>query len=149
MKVYNFFYFYSFIYILFLIGGYSLFNNIIHHKPIQYIQFNKNSPHFILKRLLQLSFITLLFSSIACLTQNINVYIISCILNIVSIIGYRIYFYKQDGLTYLIHIIMAIPIFLLPFYRSVIGTIHYFFIAFVILCLFMYKLYLFDYVYTN
>jgi hypothetical protein len=75
-------------------------------------------------------------------------YIISFILNALVIIGYRLYFYKNDLLTYVIHIIMAIPIFLLPFYSIILGIIDYYYILLLIIFLLIYKLYLFDYVYT-
>jgi hypothetical protein len=142
------FYFYIFIYIIFFIFNYSLLNDIINNKTIQIINFNENTPNFILKRFLQLSLITLIFSSIIFLNLNINLYIISFILNIIVIVGYRLYFYQNDLLTYFIHIIMAIPIFLLPFYTFFSGIINYYYILLLIIFLLIYKLYLFDYVYT-
>ena len=95
-RVKSLFYFYIFIYTIFLIFGYSFVNDIINNKTIQIINFDDNSSNFILKRCLQLSFITLLFSSITFLNPNINLYIISFILNVLVIIGYRLYFYKND-----------------------------------------------------
>jgi len=147
-RVKSLFYFYIFIYTIFLIFGYSFLNNIINNKTIQLVNFDDNSSNFILKRCLQLSFITLLFSSITFLNPNINLYIISFILNALVIIGYRAYFSKNDLLTYVIHIIMAIPIFLLPFYSIILGVIDYYYILLLIIFLLIYKLYLFDYVYT-
>ena len=84
-RVKSIFYFYIFIYTIFLIFGYSFLNNIINNKTIQIINFDDNSSNFILKRCLQLSFITLLFSSITFLNPNINLYIISFILNVLVI----------------------------------------------------------------
>ena len=136
------FYFYILIYLIFLIFGYSSLSDI------KIINFDKNSPNFILKRILQLSLITLLISSITFLILNINLYIISFILNIVVIIGYWLYFAKNNLLTYFIHIIMAIPIFLLPFYISFSGVINYNYILILIIFLLFYKLYLFNYVYN-
>ena len=147
-KFINLFYFYIFIYTILLIFGYSSLSNVINNKTIQIVNFKENTPNFILKRFLQLSLITLLFSSITVLNLNINTYIISVILNIVVIIGYRIYFDKNDFITYFIHIIMAIPIFLLPFYTFFSGTIYYYYILIFIVFLLIYKLHLFDYAYT-
>ena len=147
-RVKSLFYFYIFIYIIFLIFDYSFLNNIINNKTIKIINFHANSSNFILKRCLQLSFITLLFSSITFLNPNINLYVISVILNVLVIIGYRLYFYKNNLLTYFIHIIMAIPIFLLPFYTIILGVIDYYYILLLIIFLLIYRLYLFDYVYT-
>jgi len=144
----NIFYYYIIIYLIFLIFGYSLLSDIINNKTIKIINFDNNTPNFILKRILQLSLITLLFSSITFLSLNINLYIISFILNIVVIIGYWLYFAKNNLLTYFIHIIMAIPIFLLPFYISFYGVINYDYILILIVFLLFYKLYLFNYVYN-
>ena len=142
------FYFYILIYLIFLIFGYSLLSDIINNKTIKIINFDNNTPNFILKRILQLSLITLLISSITFLILNINLYIISFILNIVVIISYWLYFAKNDLLTYFIHIIMAIPIFLLPFYISFSGVINYNYILILIIFLLFYKLYLFNDVYN-
>lgn len=144
----NIFYYYIIIYLIFLIFGYSLLSDIINNKTIKIINFDNNTPNFILKRILQLSLITLLFSSITFLSLNINLYIISFILNIVVIIGYWLYFAKNNLLTYFIHIIMAIPIFLLPFCISFYGVINYDYILILIIFLLFYKLYLFNYVYN-
>jgi hypothetical protein len=144
----NIFYYYIIIYLIFLIFGYSLLSDIINNKTIKIINFDNNTPNFILKRILQLSLITLLFSSITFLSLNINLYIISFILNIVVIIGYWLYFAKNNLLTYFIHIIMAIPIFILPFYISFNGVINYDYILILIIFLLFYKLYLFNYVYN-
>lgn len=43
---------------------------------------------------------------------------------------------------------MAIPIFLLPLYSIILGVIDYYYILLLIIFLLIYKLYLFDYVYT-
>jgi hypothetical protein len=51
-------------------------------------------------------------------------------------------------LTYFIHIIMAIPIFLLPFCISFYSVINYDYILILIIFLLFYKLYLFNYVYN-
>ena len=147
-RVKSIFYFYIFIYTIFLIFGYSFLNDIINNKTIQIVNFDDNSSNFIVKRCLHLSFITLLFSSITFLNPNINLYVISFILNVLVIIGYRLYFYKNDLLTYFTHIIMAIPIFLLPLYSIILGVIDYYYILLLIIFLLIYKLYLFDYVYT-
>jgi hypothetical protein len=147
-KFIHLFYFYIFIYTILLIFGYSSLSNVINNKTIQIVNFKENTPNFILKRFLQLSLITLLFSSITVLNLNINTYIISVILNIVVIIGYGIYFDKNDFITYFIHIIMAIPIFLLPFYTFFSGIIYYYYILLFIVFLLIYKLHLFDYAYT-
>jgi hypothetical protein len=144
----NIFYYYIIIYLIFLIFGYSLLSDIINNKTIKIINFDNNTPNFILKRILQLSLITLLFSSITFLSLNINLYIISFILNIVVIIGYWLYFAKNNLLTYFIHIIMSIPIFILPFYISFNGVINYDYILILIIFLLFYKLYLFNYVYN-
>ena len=63
-RVKSLFYFYIFIYTIFLIFGYSFLNDIINNETIQLVNFDDNSSNFIVKRCLQLSFITLLFSSI-------------------------------------------------------------------------------------
>jgi hypothetical protein len=147
-RVKSIFYFYIFIYTIFLIFGYSFLNDIINNKTIQIVNFDDNSSNFIVKRCLQLSFITLLLSSVTFLNPNINLYVVSFILNVLVIIGYRLYFYKNDLLTYVTHIIMAIPIFLLPLYSIILGVIDYYYILLLIIFLLIYKLYLFDYVYT-
>ena len=66
-KFINLFYFYIFIYTILLIFGYSSLSNVINNKTIQIVNFKENTPNFILKRFLQLSLITLLFSSITVL----------------------------------------------------------------------------------
>ena len=81
------------------------------------------------------------------LNPNINLYIFSFILNVVVIIGYKFYFYKNDFLTFLIHIIMALPIFLFPFYNVITGIINYYYSLLLIIVLTIYKVYLFDYIY--
>ena len=144
-KFITFFIFYFLIYIIFLIFGYSSLSNIINNEKIKIISFDENNPSFILKRFLQLSLITLIFSSITFLTLNINLYIISFILNIVIIIGYKLYF--DDLLTYFIHIIIAIPIFVLPFYTVFVDIINYYILLLLVIFLLVYKFYLFEYVY--
>jgi hypothetical protein len=140
-------FFYIFVYTIFLIFGYSLLTDIINNKSLRLINFVDNSPNFIFKRLLQLSLITLLVSSMTFLNPNINLYIFSFILNVVVIIGYKFYFYKNDFLTFLIHIIMALPIFLFPFYNVITGIINYYYSLLLIIVLIIYKIYLFDYIY--
>ena len=143
----NFYYFYIAIYTIFLICRYSVFSDIIYNKPIKIISFNIDNPNFIVKRILQLSLITLLFSSITFLFININLYIISLILHIVVIIGYGVYFSKKNIVTYIIHIILAFPIFILPFYTDFSGDVNYIYILLLLIFLLFYKLYLFTYVY--
>ena len=116
-KFINIFYFYIFVYIIFFIFGYSSLSDLINNKTLQIINFNENTPNYVVKRFVKLSLVALLFSAITFLTINVNLYIISLILHIVVILGYRLYLFDEnDVLTYIIHIIMAIPIFLLPFY---------------------------------
>lgn len=149
-KFINIFYFYIFVYIIFFIFGYSSLSNLINNKTIQIINFNENTPNYVVKRFVKLSLVALLFSAITFLTINVNLYIISLILHIVVILGYRLYLFDEnDVLTYIIHIIMAIPIFLLPFYTFFSGSIDYYYILLLIIFLLIYKLYLFDYIYIH
>jgi hypothetical protein len=140
-------YFYISIYSVFLIFGYSVLSDIINNKKIKIVSFDNNKPTFILKRFLALSLMTILFSSITFSSLNVNLYIISLLLHIVSIIGYRIYFTINDLLTYFIHILLAIPIFALPYFITFYGVISYNYILLLLVFLLFYKMCLFDYVY--
>ena len=104
----------------------------------------------ILKRILQLSLITLLLTAFM-FNDNINstTYIIVLLSNLIVCIGYYVKFYPvEDLLTWIFHIIWALPVLFVPFFCKINEPINYHVIAIFITLLIMYKLILEDYVYS-
>ena len=132
---------------IYLICGYNFCSNLFNNEPIAFISFKDDSTYFI-KRCIQLSLITLLISIICFITLDINIYILALLLNIVVVIFYYITFNPiTDKLTYLFHILWAIPIFVLPLFCKFRGVINYNYILIIIILLILYKIFLCNYVY--
>lgn len=136
---------YIIIYILYLLFGYEFITKIINGKNINVINGN-----IALKRILQLSLITLLINALFFNSEfDITVFIIALLLNIIVCIGYFIKFYPlTDPLTWLFHIFWAIPIIFAPLFCRITGTFNGEILLIVITLLILYKFILEEYVYS-
>lgn len=136
---------YIFVYILYLIFGYEFITKIINGKNINVINGNI-AP----KRILQLSLITLLVNALFFNTGcDITLFIVALLLNIIVCVGYFIKFYPlKDPLTWVFHILWAIPIFFAPMFCKITGTFNVEILLNVITLLLLYKFILEDYVYS-
>ena len=139
---------YLIIYTIYIILGYNFLTRIYKNKQIDFINNLPNSYSYFIKRFLQLSLITLLIYSICFYTKDINWYCISLLLSFVVIIFYYILFNPiTDWLTYIFHIIWALPIFFLPFFCKFNGTFDCRYLIITIILLLLYKILLSNYVY--
>lgn len=135
---------YLIIYFIYLFFGYDFITRMLHGDNIKNI--NKS---IIFKRILQLSLITLGLTAYM-FNDNINstTYIIVLLSNLIVCIGYYVKFYPvKDLLTWIFHIIWALPILFVPFFCNINQPINYHVIAIFITLLIMYKFILENYVY--
>lgn len=143
------FFMYIFIYITYTIFGYNSVTKLLKGEKLNIINNNSKSSSFFIKRLLQLSLITLLVSSLIFINSDINLYVIVVALNVIVLIGYLIKFYPvKDPLTYLFHLIWALPIFLIPFFNKLQGNFNILYLLLILIFVFLYNNYLADYVYS-
>ena len=147
----NYLIFYFVLYLIYLLFGYNCLSRLIANKPIEVISFNHSSRSFVVKRLLQLSLITLLVSGYILANMNnldINLYCLGVILNLTVIIFYNIKWYPfQDNLTYYFHIVWAIPIFIIHLFCKFTGSYNIFYTILYVTLLLVYKYALEKYVY--
>lgn len=138
-------YLYVIVYIIYLLFGYSAATKFINGEEPKYV-WTEN----IFKRILALSMITLLINSFYYNdTENITLYYTALILNIILCIGYYIKFYPlADPLTFIFHIVWAIPIFIAPLFYKITGEINWTVIFILIALLLVYKFTLEDFVYN-
>lgn len=138
-------YIYLIIYFIYFLFGYSVVTKFIKGEEPKYI-WTEN----IFKRILALSLITLLINSLYYNdTENITLYYIAFILNIIVCVGYYIKFYPlSDPLTFIFHIVWAIPIFIAPLFYKITGEINLTVILILIALLLVYKFTLEDFVYN-
>ena len=136
---------YIIVYILYLTFGYEFITKIINNKNINVINCNI-AP----KRFLQLSLITLLVNALFFNTGcDITLFIVALLLNIIVCVGYFIKFYPlKDPLTWVFHILWAIPIFFAPMFCKITGTFNVEILLIVITLLLLYKFILEEYVYS-
>ena len=137
---------YIVIYICYLQFGYEFITKIINGKHINFI--NENIAT---KRILQLSLITLLINSLFFNSGfDITLYLIALLLNIIVCCGYFIKFYPlTDPLTWLFHILWAIPIIFAPMFCKITGIFNGEVFLIVITLLLLYKFILEEYVYDS
>jgi len=137
---------YIIVYILYLIFGYEFITKIINGKCINVINGNI-AP----KRILQLSLITLLVNALFFNSGfDITLFVVALLLNIIVCVGYFIKFYPlKDPLTWLFHIIWAIPICFAPMFCKITGTFNGEILLIVIILLLLYKFMLEEYVYSH
>ena len=136
---------YIVVYICYLCFGYEFITKIINGKSIKFI-----NSDIIIKRVLQLSLITLLINALffnsGC---DLTLYLVALLLNIIVCVGYFIKFYPlTDPLTWLFHILWAIPIFFAPLFCKISGKFNGEVFVVVIILLLLYKFILEDYVYS-
>ena len=136
---------YIVVYICYLLFGYEFITKIINGKRINFI-----NEKIITKRILQLSLITLLINSLffsnGC---DLTLYLIALLLNIIVCCGYFIKFYPlTDPLTWLFHILWALPIIFTPMFCKITGTFNREMFLVVIVILLLYKFILEEYVYN-
>ena len=144
--MYNLCKIYIFVYILYVSFGYDCITKLINNRVPKTIF----SEHDILtKRLLQLSLITLLISALFFNSDfDTTIFIIALLLNIIVCVGYFIKFYPlKDPLTWIFHILWAIPIFIVPFFCKLNGHLNVEILLIIISILILYKFILEDYVY--
>lgn len=136
---------YIVVYICYLCFGYECITKIINGKSIKFI-----NSDIIIKRVLQLSLITLLISALFFNSGfDLTLYLVALLLNIIVCIGYFIKFYPlTDPLTWLFHILWAIPIFFAPLFCKISGKFNGEVFVVVINLLLLYKFILEDYVYS-
>ena len=137
---------YIFIYICYLLFGYEFITKIINGKNINVINGN-----IALKRILQLSLITLLINALFFNSGfDITIFVVALLLNIIVCVGYFIKFYPlTDPLTWLFHILWAIPIIFTPMFCKITGTFNGEILLIVIMLLLLYKIVLEEYVYSQ
>lgn len=144
--MYNLCKIYIFVYILYVSFGYDCITKLINNRAPKTIF----SEHDILtKRLLQLSLITLLISALFFNSDfDTTLFIIALLLNIIVCVGYFIKFYPlKDPLTWIFHILWAIPIFIVPFFCKLNGHLNVEILLIIISLLILYKFILEEYVY--
>jgi hypothetical protein len=137
---------YIIVYIVYLLFGYECVTKLINGKSIKFINDNIG-----LKRLLQLSLITLLINALCFNCEcDITLYVIAILLNIIVCVGYFIKFYPlTDPLTWIFHILWAVPIFIAPLFCKITGELNKDVILIVTCLLILYKFILEDYVYGS
>ena len=144
--------FYFVLYLSYLLFGYNFLSRLITNKPIELISFDTSSGNFVIKRLLQLSLITLLVSGYILANVNnldINLYFLGLILNLTVIIFNYIKWYPfNDSLTYYFHILWSIPIFIIPLFCNFTGTYNIFYTILYVILLLLYKYAFEKYVYN-
>lgn len=136
---------YIVVYICYLCFGYECITKIINGKSIKFI-----NSDIIIKRVLQLSLITLLISALFFNSGfDLTLYLVALLLNIIVCIGYFVKFYPlTDPLTWFFHILWAIPIFFAPLFCKISGKFNGEVFVVVINLLLLYKFILEDYVYS-
>ena len=135
---------YLVIYTIYVIFGYDLITNLIESKTIKTINGNN-----CVKRILQLSLITLLCNALLMNNNSIDItlFLIVALLNVVVSVGYFLKFYPKDNLTGIFHVILALPILFLPCYCRLNGNINWYIVLCCVIILLLYKLLLEKYVY--
>ena len=144
--MYNLCKIYIIIYVIYIIFGYEFITKLLNNKqPINGL-LNRN---ILIKRFLQLSLITLLINALFFNNGfDITLFVIALLLNIIVCVGYYIKFYPiSDPITWLFHILWALPIVFAPFFCKLTGNLNGEILIIVLSLLILYKFILEEYVY--
>ena len=102
--------FYLGLYFLYVIFGYNIWTQILTRKPIEYINNNKPTSAYWLRRLTKLSQNSLLLSAYYLYYPTFTLYISVVFVHCVILTGYYLKWGFYDPICYISHILSGIPV---------------------------------------